>query len=185
MTQEEQNIQAQIDLVLTDIFKDLLRQKRWPFGIPPRGVTNKVAQGNLVNSIKIKNGNFDKDMTFMTFDIESIRNPYPYLNIVERGRSRGAKQPPIQPILNWINKKGINIRDEKGRFTAGSIQNNAKKKLSLAYAISGGIKKKGIKGNKVMVVFDDEIFANPKFFQLYEELFGIKLTEVIQNVKLD
>jgi hypothetical protein len=185
VTKEEQNIQRQIDLVLTDILKDLLRQKRWPFGIPPRGVTNKVAYGNLVNSIKIKNANFDKDMTFMTYDIDAIRSPYPYFNIVDKGRSKGAKQPPIQPILNWINKKGINIRDEKGRFITGSVQNNAKKKLSLAYAISGGIKKKGIKGNNVMVVFDDEIYGNPKFFQLYEELFGIKFTEVIQNVKLD
>jgi len=182
MTQEQQ---VRADQILTEILKDLLNQKRWTFGIPPKGPINKKATGNLINSVKIMNAQFNQEMTVMTFDIDGPRNPYPYFSIVDRGRRKGAQQPPIEPILNWINKRGINIRNEKGQFISGSIQNNAKKKLSLAYAISGGIKKKGIRGNNVIVVFDDEIYASQKFFDLYREIFGDQLTETIDKVKLD
>lgn len=175
---EKEDIQRQVDMVMTQIFRELLLQKRYPFGIPPRGYNDKKASGNLVNSIKIQNSYFDKDLTTLTYDIDGPvgSNGYSYFRVVDKGRMRGRQQPPIQPIFNWLKKRGIRGKDKKGRFI---------KDLSLAYAISGGIKKKGIRATNVKNLFEIEIYQNPKFFQLYKELFGIEFTDTIDNVKLD
>ena len=51
------------------------------------------------------------------------------------------KRPPIQPLQNWIKKRGIRFRDAKGKFKKGSTK-------SLAYIISSNIYYRGIKPSR-------------------------------------
>lgn len=51
------------------------------------------------------------------------------------------KQPPIKAILPWVKRKGLRLRDEKGRFTKGNQK-------SLAFLIARSIKRNGIKPTK-------------------------------------
>lgn len=39
-----------------------------------------------------------------------------YYIYIESGRKKGSKQPPFEPIFNWIRKNNIRFRDKKGRF---------------------------------------------------------------------
>ncbi len=49
------------------------------------------------------------------------------------------KQPPIKPILDWVNARRLRLRDkETGRFKKGGQK-------SLAFVIARSIKEKGIK----------------------------------------
>jgi len=50
-----------------------------------------------------------------------------------------SKQPPMKPILEWVNARGLRLRDaETGRFKKGGQK-------SLAFLIARSIKEKGIK----------------------------------------
>lgn len=51
------------------------------------------------------------------------------------------KRPPIKPIQNWINARGLRFRDEKGRFKKGGTK-------TLAYLISRSIFAQGIKPSR-------------------------------------
>ncbi len=108
---------------------------------------NKVATGVLVNSIDLKysfkNGQYNIQITGAK-----------HLINVERGRRAGAKMPPIQPIINWIKVKRININNQQ-KYLFEKGPNKFKKKTrgrsreaaikSAAFAMAKSISKKGIK----------------------------------------
>lgn len=67
---------------------------------------NKVATGNLINSITYKysytNGQYKIQITGS-----------PYLINVDRGRRAGAKMPPIKPLIAWMKAKKIGIKHNR------------------------------------------------------------------------
>ena len=80
-----------------------------------------------------------------------------YASIVEEGRDKGAKMPPVTPIDAWIVKRNIKgTRDAKGRFI---------KRKSLRFLIRRGISRNGIKAFPFMKTAMNEDFAKypPKF----------------------
>lgn len=88
---------------------------------------NKLDTGSLINSLDykvIKESN--------SFILKILANDT--FNFVDEGR-RPGKQPPIKPIQNWVNRKGIKIKNYSDRQTAfiiaRSIGENGIKPLRL------------------------------------------------------
>lgn len=77
-----------------------------------------------------RSGNF-------SFDIEMED----YGTYVDKGRKKGS-QPPTEPILKWIKKKPVRLRDLK---TGSFIKQTESKLKGLAFVIARNIKEKGIK----------------------------------------
>ncbi len=169
--------EQEIELEITEIIKGILLEKRFPFGVPQRGIGNKRATGNLINSIKVKNVILSENYDNLQFDVDGLY----YLLYVDKGRDPLKVPPPIQPILNWIRRKGINIRDEKGRFTKGTIINSNKKQLGLAFAISKSIGKRGIRATNVMTLTREALVKDERFKNFVIEEIKIDVTEDLQN----
>jgi hypothetical protein len=49
-----------------------------------------------------------------------------------------SKMPPIKPLADWAQRKGIKLRDEKGKFKKGGYK-------TLGFLIARSIQRKGIK----------------------------------------
>lgn len=128
--------------------KAQLRKRAYPFGNPVKGVGNKVASGNLIDSINYS--------IVQTSKGPIIQLEYAdYFQYVNRGRKPNVKRVPINVLLKWISIRGIKGRDKKGRFI---------KKLSLAYAIQTNIFKYGIRpANIYDRALDslEDLFENP------------------------
>lgn len=70
-----------------------------------------------------------------------IYNPLPYAAVLEHGRRRGAKMPPLKVITAWVlRKKIVSTGGAKGRAQARSV----------AYAIARSMVRKGIKARRVL-----------------------------------
>ena len=163
--------EQEMEVVVTQIIKDILLEKRFPFGIPQRGIGNKKATGNLINSIKAKNVVISENMELITFDLDSLN----YFINVDKGRSGNRTPPPIQPILNWIKTKGLRMRNAKGQFAKGN-------QLSLAFAISKKIGRRGIRPANIGSIAITTIENDPRFFDLYQKEAFDKLDK---NIKLE
>jgi hypothetical protein len=49
-----------------------------------------------------------------------------------------SKMPPVKPLAEWAKRKGIKLRDEKGKFKKGGY-------MTLGFLIARSIQRKGIK----------------------------------------
>ena len=49
-----------------------------------------------------------------------------------------SKMPPVKPLADWAKRKGIKLRDEKGKFKKGGYK-------TLGFLIARSIQRKGIK----------------------------------------
>ena len=85
----------------------------------------KVASRNLLNSLKPVVPTGKKELTI-------VAKGAPYEVIVDKGRTPGAKHPPVESIRKWIQIKGIQARNIKPK--------------SLPYAIVNSIHNEGIEG---------------------------------------
>lgn len=170
--------EQEMAVVVTDIVKGILLERRFPFGIPQKGISNKRATGNLINSIKAKNVIISENMETISFDLDAMN----YLVNVDKGRRSNATPPPIWAIVNWIKARGINIRDSKGKFIKGNIINSADKQRKLAFAISKKIGRFGIRATNIGSIAITAIENDPRFFDLYQKEAFDKLDE---KLKLD
>lgn len=137
--------------LFTEMLKRKIQQKIYPYGNPDvRGIGNKVASGNLLNSISYK--------VVMVDNVETLEITYAdYFEYVNKGRRIGAKRVPLNALIEWIKIRGIRRRDERGRFAKGG-------RLSLAFAIQQNIFKYGIRpANLYDKTLDslEDLFDNP------------------------
>lgn len=117
-----------------NFFKQKLQQKIYPYGFPQRGVGDKVATGQLLNSLTAtvmprQNGGFELVITYMDY--------FKYVNF---GRRPGVGLVPIPALLDWIKVRGIRARKPNGRFMPS---------LSLAFAIQKSIFQFGIRKTNI------------------------------------
>jgi len=63
-----------------------------------------------------------------------------YAPVVEYGRRKGAKMPPIDAIVEWMRIKPIRVRDDKGKI----VKQTPSVVRSAAYNIAKGISFRGI-----------------------------------------
>ena len=90
----------------------------------------KRATGNLIKTIEAKVVVEGEAMSAVL----SVEDYYKY---VENGRRKGAKQPPIDAILEWIKVKPVVPREN-------SASGRVPTQRQLAYLIARSIKEKGI-----------------------------------------
>ena len=147
--------------IIEEIIKDTLEEKRYAFGYAKyRGIGNKVASGNLKNSVQVsvqpKNNNIEVLKVIMA----------DYAEYVQQGRRPGKKNVPIKSLLDWIKERNLKGRDKKGRFISN---------LSFAFAIQKNINKFGIRPSNfidfsIEKVMEDERIVNLIGDAAYEDL---------------
>lgn len=154
----------QLGNMFAAFYRQKIKAKIYPFGNPNvRGVSNKVASGKLLNSIKTK---VKETPEGLMLEVEYMD----YFKYVNLGRRKGGKFVPIKALLDWIKIRGIRRRDEKGRFVKGS-------QLSLAFAIQKNIHKFGIRRTNIYdKAYDslEDVLMNPpaEFRDDFERLYN-------------
>jgi hypothetical protein len=136
------------------------------------------SSGKLRKSIKaqVKQRNDD------TGQFEKARIVFSMLKYgiyVDKGRKRG-KGIPMQPLIDWINKKPLKIRDlETGSF----IKKTESRVKGLAYVISRNAKRYGIPATNF---FTDAYNSQEKKFydQLQEAIANDQLQYISQQLDL-
>lgn len=63
-------------------------------------------------------------------------NPLPYAAVIEHGRRKGAKQPPLGPLQRWAYLKGLAASEEEAR--------------GIAFAIARKISREGLPAKNVL-----------------------------------
>lgn len=131
---------------------------------------NKKASGNFINSI-----------TYKISDKEIVFSGDSYGEYILNGRKAG-KQPPLQPIINWLRVKKFSIGNGKYRsmIKKGKRGNTEAQIKSKAYVIARSIGKKGTKG----VDFTTPIKqANVKLLEEVRQYYIDKIKMVWENKK--
>lgn len=119
------------------------------------GINSKVGVNTLVNSqiyktLSVRATN-DGDLIF-----DIILNDY--LVFIENGRRKGAKMPPVEPIVRWCKQKGIPTDN------------------STIYLIRRAISRDGIKARPFMAHVMEEI--DGEWVNVADELFNKIMEEI-------
>jgi hypothetical protein len=102
-------------------------------------VVNRVASGNLLNSLTYKlRIRYNKPTIDFTVKGDAGR----YADVIEYGRKPGAKMPPVSAIEQWIKLKPLKLRNRQGEF----IKSTESAIKSAAFAIAKSIGENGIEG---------------------------------------
>ena len=103
-------------------------------------VVNRNASGHLAKSLyyKLK---FRYNKPTLDFTVSNDQAGK-YADVIEFGRTPGAKMPPVKAIEAWIRLKPLKLRNRQGEFIK-STESNIK---SAAFAIAKSIGKNGIEG---------------------------------------
>ena len=161
------NLEA-IKPIVEQIVKDTLLEKRYEYGWPSKGVSNKKATGGLINSIKVIK--IEENNT----DVLKVDMKDPNYKYVEEGRAKG-KYVPIKAILKWMAQRGIGIRNEKGQFVKDDAARTA-----AAFRISNSIRVNSIRATGFIEIARQRIKENKKIMQLLEEAAMQELIEIIK-----
>lgn len=95
---------------------------------------DKNASGQTIKSIRVK-----RRLLFGFASSSVVANQS--LNFIDKGRRKGAKQPPPEVIDKWIIDRGIQGRDRRGRFI---------KRSSLSFLIGRAIARDGIEPTNII-----------------------------------
>ena len=154
--------------IVQEIVKNVLLEKRYEYGWPTKGMSNKKATGGLINSIKviqIKENNTD----ILQVDMKDPNYKY-----VQFGRSKD-NYVPVKAILKWMAQRGIGIRNEKGQFVK---DDNAR--IAAAYRISNSIRTNGVRATGFIEIAKKKIAENKQIMQLLEEAAMQELIDIIK-----
>lgn len=152
--------------IIVDNFRKALEEKRYKFGNPPNrtGLSNKIASKSLYNSIEAVPSNDSIQIKMLKASDGGSVGEY-----VQMGRGKNAKGVPISALLKWIKDRRIKSRDLTDR--------------QLAFAIQRNIKKFGIRPSNWFDVAIDNMFADPRFYDVFEtkvvEELEMKIEEII------
>jgi hypothetical protein len=157
------------DLVLQDFADNVVRLTKINLG---KTYTAKRANGktyrkridnsgNLRNSVKADVSLRDDDGRFVKGFV--VFEMLEYGIYVDKGRKKG-KGIPLSPLMKWIKKKPLRIRDlETGRL----LKQTESRVKGLAFVISRNAKKNGIKPTNFFT--DAYNSQEEKFYQMLQE----------------
>lgn len=145
----------EIGKIVMEFSKDLMTLVRMVMesnvGINQKVGTNTLIDSKIYKTLSVKATN-DGDLIF-----DIILNDY--IVFIESGRRKGAKMPPIEPIVRWARSKGIPTDN------------------STIYLIRRAISREGIRPRPILqYVFEevdrewDEKLANELFGKIMEEI---------------
>ncbi len=136
MANEFEDLLNEYAAAVVERAKSNLRLKRRVRG----KVVNRVASGNLLNSLVYKlKFRYNKPTIDFTVNNDAAGK---YADVIEDGRRPGAKMPPTKAIEDWIRIKRLKLRNRQGEFIK-STESNIK---SAAFAMAKSIGKNGIEG---------------------------------------
>ena len=152
--------------IFINFYKQKLQQKIYPYAPgytgegTTRGMSNKVATGQLLNSLTATVVRTPQGSQLVITYMD-------YYEAVNLGRRAKKKKVPISALLDWIKIRGIKGRNKRGRFIPS---------LSLAFAIQTNIYKYGIAPSNIYdKAYDsfEALLENPpaEFRDEYESLY--------------
>jgi len=152
-------------------------------GVIKQSRSNLTRQKKNVDKDLYKSLKYDLEINPNSFSLKFYMNEYGSYqdegvkganpSLVKNGKQKAprskfafkSKQPPIKPIQDWVKKRGLRFRDDKGRFAKGSTK-------SLAFLISRSIYAQGIKPSRF-------------FSRAFETQFKNLPSEVVKAYALD
>ena len=145
----------EIGKIVMEFSKDLMQIVRMVMesnvGINEKVGENTLVKSNIYKTLSVKATN-DGDLIF-----DIILNDY--LTFIESGRRKGAKMPPVEPIVRWCKSKGISTDN------------------STIFLIRRAISRDGIRPRPIMQYVFDEIdrewndgLADEIFSKIMEEI---------------
>ena len=143
-----------VSSIVMEFSKDIMALVRMVMesnvGINSKTGSNTLVNSNIYNTLSVKATN-DGDLIF-----DIILNDY--LVYIESGRRKGAKMPPIEPIVRWARSKGIPTDN------------------STIYLIRRAISRDGIKARPFMAHVMEEI--DREWDGVADELFNKIMEEI-------
>lgn len=144
-----------VSSIVMEFSKDIMALVRMVMesnvGINSKTGSNTLVNSQIYNTLSVKATN-DGDLIF-----DIILNDY--LVYIESGRRKGAKMPPVEPIVRWARSRGIPTDN------------------STIYLIRRAISRDGIKARPFMAYVMDEIdrewdnnVADELFNKIMEEI---------------
>ena len=147
----------EIGKIVMEFSKDLMQLVRMVMesnvGINQKVGRNTLTSSQIYKTLSVRATN-DGDLIF-----DIVLNDY--IQFIESGRRKGAKFPPVEPIVRWARSKGIPTDN------------------STIFLIRRAISRDGIKPRPIMQYVFEEVDREWDE-QLADELFN-KITEMIDN----
>ena len=144
------HLKEQLDKIGKDVVADLIKELL---------SADKKVTGQLINSLRYE--------VLETID-SVLLNIYSneYFDVVDKGRRAGAKQPPVNAIIPWVEARGIQFKNSSTESTA--------------FVIARSIGIKGIKGIEVKEKVIQNIINNKT--QLISQGFTQDVLEAIEKI---
>lgn len=166
--------------IIEEIVKEALSDKVYIYGRYQKGKTNRVATGNLRNSVKAKVQPNKQGIQIIQLQSKGqpLINTYAYFLINDRGPGNVKKGV----IEEWImNKKSFKIRDMKtGRY----LPKNEKNIKSVAYVIRRMMKKFGYYNlpKNFWEISIEKIYADPRITEIIKDATMNDLLKLIEGI---
>jgi hypothetical protein len=131
-----------LDAVVQSFAKDVIERAQRNIGATRtiRGKRRRrVASGTLQNSLMFY---VAQNKFKYVIDFTTRADAQAYASVIEDGRRPGARMPPPEAILNWMNQKNIRLQKKGGGF----IKETPELRKAAAFQIARSIGKKGIEG---------------------------------------
>jgi hypothetical protein len=109
------------------------------------GVASRSLQKSLTYSLKGGRVSFGSPLPYAAFIHWGVNGTSKNRNAPYSFRS---KQPPMEPILQWMKAKPVRLRDASGKF----VKQTESRLRSAAFLIARSIKRKGIEGLRYYTV---------------------------------
>lgn len=167
--------------IIEEIIKESLNAKAYQFGHPTKGIGNRVATGNLMNSIKAQVEETEPGIQIIQVTAfgKRLEDTYAYWLINDR---KAGKFPNVTAIKNWIrNKKSFKIRDFKtGRFLPKDEVNINR----VAYLVGRAMMKYGYQNQpeNFITISVDKIMADPRVTEIIGDAAIEDLINAIEGI---
>ena len=147
--------------------QNALAEKRYPFGVKGTKKGNKIATGNLYNSVKVTPVERNYGMALL---IEMAD----YWKQVQDGTPRGT-DVEISKLMTWIRARGFNREKKTGKYKSFGITQFAK-------LIQRNIYLFGVRPSNFLDVAIENILDNNEILTLLEEATYKDLIEKIEGI---
>lgn len=148
----DEQVMEQMRQLLFDAIQSQLRipyRSRAYNGAQKRGVSPRIASGDMLRSLRVYwETDFEQGDPLLVVSFDTDPDFLPEL--IDQGRKPSTKYPPLEAIKKWVRIKPIYFRDQKGRFTRGTINQRA-------FLIARSIKEKGYRGINFLSKAEDQV----------------------------
>lgn len=148
----KRNTNANLSQVVSRVKSTLIMETQNAIPASPRGGYRAVDTGRYLRNWKVNKSSINGARGVL------ITNMAKYMAVIERGRTPGAKRPPVNVIAKWAQRRlGLSFKEAK----------------KAAFPIANAIKARGLFARKVMTG------DNPMWIyrETMRELMGIALDE--------